>query len=59
METKLLRSKVEVIRVKLGFDSVFVVDCKGRSGGLALLWNSEVQVTIQNYSLQHINAPIQ
>jgi len=59
METKLLRSKMEIIRVKLGFDSVFVVDCKGRSGGLALLWNSGVQVTIQNYSLRHMNATIQ
>lgn len=58
-ETKLLRQKVEAIRSKLGFDSVFVVDCKGRSGGLALTWNSEVQVVIQNYSFRHINAQVQ
>jgi hypothetical protein len=31
METKLLQPKMEVIRVKLGFDSVLVVDCKGRT----------------------------
>jgi hypothetical protein len=46
METKLLHRKVEAIRIKFGFDNVFVVDCKGKSGGLALLWNLDVQVAI-------------
>ena len=37
METKLKREKMEVIRHKLGFPNLFVVDCVGKSGGLALL----------------------
>jgi len=31
-----VQSKVDNIRTKLGFDSAFVVDCKGKSGGLIL-----------------------
>ncbi len=35
-----------------------MVDCIGRSGGLALLWKSDAHVHIQNYSRRHINAVI-
>jgi hypothetical protein len=41
METKLRQNKMEVIKLKAGFDNVFTVDCVGRSGGLALLWKNE------------------
>jgi hypothetical protein len=37
METKLRREKMEVIHHKLGFPNLFVVDCVGKSRGLALL----------------------
>jgi phosphopantetheine adenylyltransferase len=46
METKQLSRKVESIRIKLGFDNLFVVDCVGRSGGLALFWKSDTPVQI-------------
>jgi hypothetical protein len=46
---------MEVIRAKIGFESVFMVDNVGRSGGLALLWSTKVTVDIQNYSRRHIN----
>jgi len=42
METKLQRDKMSYLRGKLGFDSLFVVDCVGRSGGLALLRKEDV-----------------
>ncbi|XP_059433934.1 uncharacterized protein LOC132167054 [Corylus avellana] len=58
METKLMASRVERVKYKLGFSSVFVVDCVGRSGGLALFWNDNELVEIQNYSRRHINAKI-
>jgi len=58
METKLMSKKMEAIRIKLGFEGMFVVDCLGRSGGLALMWKSDAQVTIQNFSRGHINAVI-
>jgi exonuclease III len=56
METKCHRNKMESVRVKLGFDCLFVVDSVGRSGGLALLWKDPELVEIQNYSRRHINA---
>jgi hypothetical protein len=59
METKLRQQKMEGIRRRLGFDCMFVIDCVGRGGGLALLWGKEIHATIQNYNQRHINAFIQ
>ncbi|XP_059446325.1 uncharacterized protein LOC132177864 [Corylus avellana] len=58
METKLTASRVERLKFQLGFGSVFVVDCVGKSGGLALFWKDDGVVEIQNYSRRHINATI-
>jgi hypothetical protein len=59
METKLRQSKMEVIKSKLGFEGLFVVDCHGRSGGLGLMWNRGAHVSIQNYSRGHISVVVQ
>jgi ribonuclease HI len=59
METKSRKKKLEEIRVKLGFDGVFVVDPVGRSGGLALLWKESGWLEIQNFTRRHINAVVQ
>jgi exonuclease III len=56
METKLRKRKLETIRLKVGFANMFVVDCVGRSGGLALFWEEGWGVEVQNYSHRHINA---
>jgi len=37
---------------------VSLVDCRGKTGGLILLWKSPCVVDIQNYSCNHINAVI-
>lgn len=58
METKMRNNRMEKVRLKLDFDNMFVVDCVGRSGGLALLWTAEAGVTIQNFSRRHINAMV-
>jgi hypothetical protein len=58
METKLCHNKLELIRCNLGFSGLFVVDCIGKRGGLALFWTEEVNVEIQNYSQHHINGVI-
>lgn len=47
-----------MLRVQLGFDYMFGVDCVGGSGKLALLWMKETGVEIQNFSRRHINATI-
>jgi exonuclease III len=50
METKLPSHSLEIIKVKTGYGSIFVVDSVGRSGGLALMWSDKTRVEIQNYS---------
>lgn len=49
---------MERIKSQTGFHNMFVVDCVGRNGGLALLWNEKVGLEIQNFSQRHINATI-
>jgi hypothetical protein len=58
METKLRQNKMERVRIKLGFPSMFVVESVGRSGGLALFWSSEVVMEIINFSRRHIYAKV-
>jgi hypothetical protein len=53
-----MQAKASSLRIKLGFDSVFTIDCKGLSGGLMFLWKSDLKVEIQNFSRRHINAII-
>jgi hypothetical protein len=48
METKLQKNKMEMVRPKIGFDNLFVVECVGKSGGLALLWEDGCEVEVQN-----------
>jgi exonuclease III len=58
METKSQSIRLEKVRVRIGFDNVFVVNSVGKSGGLALLWRNDICVEIQNYSRHHINAVV-
>jgi hypothetical protein len=58
METMVVQKKVDVLRVKLDFQNAFCVDSVGRSGGLLLLWASDLNLEIQNYSQRHVNAVI-
>ncbi|CAM8908580.1 unnamed protein product [Rhodiola kirilowii] len=55
IETKADKKKMERIRVLLGFFGCFVVPAKGASGGLALLWRREVDVSIVSFSFYHID----
>lgn len=56
IETKLGSKDWDYLRIKLGFSYCFVVNNCGRSGGLALLWNPETDVTVISYSKFHIDA---
>lgn len=55
METKSKREQMEKIRNMLGFDRNFVVESKGFSGDLALLWNSNVHIVLDSYTNHHIS----
>jgi hypothetical protein len=47
---------MEGIRVKLGYNGMFVVEPVGQSGGLALFWRDNQDLEIQNFTRRHINA---
>jgi hypothetical protein len=40
IETISSKKRMEVLRVRLGFEGLFVVEPVGRSGELALFWNT-------------------
>jgi hypothetical protein len=56
IETKRTKKEMEWIRLKLGFDNLFVVDPIRRRDWLALLWSKECSLSIQNIFLRHISA---
>jgi hypothetical protein len=58
METKMINKNCDFLRIKLGFDFMFGVDCVGCSGGLLLFWKADFQVDVQNYSRRHISAVV-
>jgi hypothetical protein len=58
METKTRHKRIEFLKMKLGMENMFVVDSVGRSGGLALLWKEDFNLSIQNFSRRHINAVV-
>jgi hypothetical protein len=58
METKMRKKRLKKIRHRLGFSSLFAVDCVGKGGGFGLLWKENAVVEIQNFSHRHINAII-
>ncbi|XP_031121072.1 uncharacterized protein LOC116024317 [Ipomoea triloba] len=49
---------LERVRVRLKYDNCFVVNARGRSGGLALLWNAGVSVEVRGYSNHYIDAVV-
>ncbi|KAL9690969.1 hypothetical protein QQ045_011386 [Rhodiola kirilowii] len=55
IETKATKKRCEEVRLKLGFRCCFCVPARDRSGGLALLWKDESEVTICNFSCFHID----
>lgn len=59
IETKCNRSKMEVVKKSIQFDSCFFsIDSRSSSGGLALFWKQEVDLHIQNFTKWHISGVI-
>ena len=46
------------VQAELRYDNFLAVCCVHRAGGLAMLWKNEVNLDIQTYSLNHIDARI-
>lgn len=49
---------MEEIRSKLGFEGMVVVDPRGRSGGLTMLWKEADQANLLSLSINHIDIEI-
>lgn len=58
-ETKLSSSEFGRIKHKLGDFHALAVDSRGQSGGLALLWKKDFDVTLRSMSTHHIDVEIQ
>ncbi|KAL0305016.1 UNVERIFIED_CONTAM: hypothetical protein Scaly_2999800 [Sesamum calycinum] len=56
-ETKCNNRRIEYIKQKLDWFG-FGVPSKGKSGGLALLWDKSVSVQLQSFSDHHIDATV-
>ncbi|KAJ0111527.1 hypothetical protein Patl1_02330 [Pistacia atlantica] len=55
IETKCNRNKLEIIRNKIEFSCSFVVDSRGASGGIAMLWKDDKEVDLVSYTQHHIS----
>ena len=58
METKQTVEEMKWIQGELHYDSMLAVPCLGRRGGLAMLWKNEMDLHIQTYTKNHIDALI-
>ena len=58
METKLDAREMESVHILLGYNSLFIVPCHRRSGGLAMLWKMDVKLEICNYLSHHIDCGV-
>lgn len=58
METKLIAYKIDFVKRRLLFEGCLVVDSRGRSGGLVMMWEREMEVEVVNFSTYHIHVKI-
>lgn len=58
METLSNKERIKHLCGKLGFSNFWAVDCVGRSGGVALLWKSNVKCEVFNSDSNFIDAQI-
>ena len=56
METKQIVDEMKKIQVDLHYDSMLAIPCVRRANGLAMLWKDDVDLHVQTYSLNHIDA---
>lgn len=54
-ETIRSKTKMEIIRLKLGFNGILVVEPMGKNGGLALLWKDIEKINLRSMSQNHVD----
>ncbi|KAL2926785.1 hypothetical protein RDABS01_028375, partial [Bienertia sinuspersici] len=62
-KTRLKQVEWNHIKAKFKLTNVVAVDCRGegrrRSGGLAILWGSNMEITVRSFSIHHIDVIIE
>ena len=58
METKQTVEEMRQVQRESHYDSMLAVPCLGRKGGLAIMWNEDVDLHIQTYTQNHIDTLI-
>ncbi|KAK8451750.1 hypothetical protein SEVIR_6G260350v4 [Setaria viridis] len=58
LETQISKIRVEALAGTLGFDRAFAVGSEGRSGGLCIFWNNDLDINILGHSKYHIDASV-
>ncbi|KAI9165259.1 hypothetical protein LWI28_010567 [Acer negundo] len=58
METKADQTRMELLRVKLGYVEKLVVNCTGTSGCLCFFWSDKVQVVLLSFLVNHIDVKV-
>lgn len=58
METKLSSKRMEMVRLKCGFENGIDVRAIGTKGGLSLGWKGNSLVQLKSFSLFHIDVEI-
>jgi exonuclease III len=58
-ETHLDNAKAEKVRRRVGFDQNVLYESDGRSGGLLLMWKSEINIRVQEVTKNYIDVVIE
>lgn len=58
METQISKTRVENLRVLLGYQSAFAVGSNGRGGGLCLYWKNDINLSVRVFKKYHIDATV-
>ncbi|CAM8953758.1 unnamed protein product [Rhodiola kirilowii] len=59
VETKARRYRADRVKLEVGLQNGFIVETRGKAGGLMLLWKESVDLRICNFSDHHIDAFIE
>lgn len=58
IETQIDKARVENLASSVGYDKAFAVSSVGRSGGIGLFWNNNLDIEILGYSVYHLDCGI-
>ncbi|KAA3462519.1 reverse transcriptase [Gossypium australe] len=58
METKIDKQHLERVRISCGFPNGIEIEAEGSCGGLCLAWKEVINVTLRNFSKNHIDVMV-